>query len=257
MSHTNHEEVEAEVHIDDKPQEKSCVCLCTGNDEAESKINGIIENLRLDTEKINLAVVDDVFSRIFQEPSNGRCVDCDTSSPDWASIGHWFYICESPQQLLKDTIHHLLGYGILCCLQCAGKHRSFGTHVTLVRSIKMDDWSQEQLLFLETGGNAAFREYVSSKNAPVPGHEKYYLPEINYYREILRSRIATCTPDPYDHERWINESPTKRTSNAKEKPTWIADADSSDCMVCNTPFTFFFRKHHCRRCGRLLIFSIA
>ena len=34
--------------------------------------------------------------------------------------------------------------------------------------------------------------------------------------------------------------------------SWIPDKESHSCMVCQTPFTLFYRKHHCRKCGRLI-----
>ena len=35
-------------------------------------------------------------------------------------------------------------------------------------------------------------------------------------------------------------------------PTWQADSEVSKCPVCNTDFSFFHRKHHCRKCGRVV-----
>lgn len=34
-------------------------------------------------------------------------------------------------------------------------------------------------------------------------------------------------------------------------PTWEPDEDASECRNCGKRFTFFTRKHHCRRCGRI------
>ncbi|CAO1614422.1 unnamed protein product [Parajaminaea phylloscopi] len=34
-------------------------------------------------------------------------------------------------------------------------------------------------------------------------------------------------------------------------PTWERDEDVRDCRGCGRKFTFFTRKHHCRRCGRI------
>lgn len=35
-------------------------------------------------------------------------------------------------------------------------------------------------------------------------------------------------------------------------PTWQADNEASECAICHAQFTFFFRKHHCRMCGRVV-----
>ncbi|CAO1635991.1 unnamed protein product [Jaminaea pallidilutea] len=34
-------------------------------------------------------------------------------------------------------------------------------------------------------------------------------------------------------------------------PVWERDEDASECRGCGKRFTFFTRKHHCRRCGRI------
>lgn len=35
-------------------------------------------------------------------------------------------------------------------------------------------------------------------------------------------------------------------------PPWQADDDVSECPVCKTPFTIWYRRHHCRKCGRVV-----
>ena len=36
------------------------------------------------------------------------------------------------------------------------------------------------------------------------------------------------------------------------KKEWVADEEAGSCMVCNTSFTMFLRRHHCRMCGCLV-----
>ncbi|KAF1990433.1 hypothetical protein K402DRAFT_401267 [Aulographum hederae CBS 113979] len=38
-------------------------------------------------------------------------------------------------------------------------------------------------------------------------------------------------------------------------PKWQPDADVTSCPVCGTAFSFWFRKHHCRKCGRVVCAS--
>jgi hypothetical protein len=35
-------------------------------------------------------------------------------------------------------------------------------------------------------------------------------------------------------------------------PRWQPDSEVNSCPVCKTQFTFFYRKHHCRKCGRVV-----
>jgi len=34
-------------------------------------------------------------------------------------------------------------------------------------------------------------------------------------------------------------------------PVWIPDARVSMCMLCQEEFSFAFRRHHCRGCGKV------
>ena len=35
-------------------------------------------------------------------------------------------------------------------------------------------------------------------------------------------------------------------------PRWQPDAEVTKCPICGTPFSFWYRKHHCRKCGRVV-----
>jgi hypothetical protein len=35
-------------------------------------------------------------------------------------------------------------------------------------------------------------------------------------------------------------------------PRWQPDAEVTECPICNRPFTWLFRRHHCRKCGRVV-----
>lgn len=45
--------------------------------------------------------------------------------------------------------------------------------------------------------------------------------------------------------------------NAREiiLPKWQPDSEVSKCPICSRQFTFWFRKHHCRKCGRVVCAS--
>lgn len=170
-------------------------------------------------------------------PGNDKCMDCGYSRPEWAS----------------------LGFGILVCLDCAGYHRSLGAHISLVRSLKMDSWSQVQKTKLMQGGNKKFADYLNSRNiSSVPNdpalmHKKYLLPTVLYYREIIQAVVENRKPASYDPIFWTQvASPTKSKSEiAAKSPKWFPDEEASECQLCGLKFTLLTnRRHHCRRCGK-------
>ena len=69
-----------------------------------------------------------VLREISEYPGNQKCCDCPSLDTDWGSVNH----------------------GTLICLDCAGKHRSLGVHVSFVRSIHMDTWTPVQVRGLTT-----------------------------------------------------------------------------------------------------------
>jgi len=44
---------------------------------------------------------------------------------------------------------------------------------------------------------------------------------------------------------------TRRASDVVP-PKWQPDSEVSKCPVCHAEFSFWFRKHHCRKCGRIV-----
>jgi len=67
-----------------------------------------------------------------------ECMDCCASGADWSSIS----------------------FGIYLCMDCAGRHRGLGVHVSFVRSTTMDTWTEQQKKRMSAGGNCRFREFL-------------------------------------------------------------------------------------------------
>ncbi|OOQ86157.1 hypothetical protein PEBR_22667 [Penicillium brasilianum] len=78
--------------------------------------------------------------------------------------------------------------------------------------------------------------------------------------------------DRTSSEGWVfsassGEASRSRADNADERygrypeyqdvdmPRWQPDAEVTSCPICGTVFSFWYRKHHCRKCGRVVCAS--
>jgi hypothetical protein len=168
------------------------------------------------------ATIPTTISHLLSVPGNSCCMDCSRRGPDWLS----------------------LQFGLLICLECAGKHRSLGVHITLVRSLRLDAVPPEQLEYLVRGGNARFTDYMVSTFGSVQSPILYSNPQILYYREILQARVQQR--EPVSEEEFMvsiksQKREIERGPPSPASPSWIADNSVDSCMICKENFTLLFR----------------
>jgi len=96
---------------------------------------------------------------------NHVCCDCEAKNPQWASVS----------------------FGVFMCLECSGRHRALGVHISFVRSVSMDSWNEKQIQKMRVGGNDQciqfLKKYGVPKNTPIP--QKYNTPAAALYRDRI------------------------------------------------------------------------
>ena len=103
---------------------------------------------------------------LYSLPGNTNCVDCGALHPQWASVS----------------------FGALMCLQCSGKHRSYGVQTSFVRSVDMDTWSHAQVLSMLEGGNSqliSFFDRHRMGNSTALRAKRYHTKAAKFYRTNL------------------------------------------------------------------------
>ena len=98
----------------------------------------------MEFEVVKEEIRDEVMKNMLSIPSNQSCFDCGNKRPRWASP----YL------------------GIVICMECAGRHRSYGTHISFVKSVDLDKWNKKQLKSLELTGNLYMKKQFEKLNIP-------------------------------------------------------------------------------------------
>jgi Arf-GAP with GTPase, ANK repeat and PH domain-containing protein 1/3/4/5/6/9/11 len=134
---------------------------------------------------------------------NSECADCDAINPTWAS----------------------LNLGALICIDCCGIHRNLGTHLSRVRSLGLDDWSNELVLLMTSIGNKLInsiyeanwkQSYSKWKPNPSSSHEEK--------DKWIRNK--------YESKQFLAPLPNKEISVGKQLIEAVSKQDIHSILLC-------------------------
>merc|ERR1719464_546783 len=112
------------------------------------------------------------------------------------------------------------------CLECSGQHRSLGTHVSFVRSVKMDSWTDDQIKKMKlSGGNDSCNRFLSKYGIDTENlsiREKYDSPQGQLYQQVLKARMEG-KPEPTELPPEIKENDENQPNKKKLRRDSIVD----------------------------------
>ncbi|XP_056412979.1 stromal membrane-associated protein 2 isoform X6 [Hyla sarda] len=149
-----------------------------------------------------------VLSELLLREENKFCADCQAKGPRWAS---W-------------------NIGVFMCIRCAGVHRNLGVHISRVKSVNLDQWTQEQIQCMEDMGNGKAKRLYEA-----------FLPD-SFIRPQTDQAVETFIRDKYEKKKYMDRSVDLNAFRKERETKWKKSESAPDIKAEPVIFEKFNRK---------------
>ncbi|KAJ8014099.1 hypothetical protein DPEC_G00036730 [Dallia pectoralis] len=134
-----------------------------------------------------------ILSKMLREDHNKYCADCEAKGPRWAS---W-------------------NLGVFMCIRCAGIHRNLGVHISRVKSVNLDQWTQEQIQSMVDMGNLRAKQLYEA-----------HLPD-NFRRPQTDQAVEFFIRDKYERKKYYDPNGPKTAAKSSDAASGSTSPSSS------------------------------
>ena len=108
---------------------------------------------------------------IINNPENRKCFDCESSPANWLCTNNAIFLCS----------------------KCAGEHRGYGTIISNLKFMMLDDLNEFQIEIMKRGGNKKLDKLLEQYNIDKKKIDKLILYSsklLEYHRDYLYNKLA-------------------------------------------------------------------